>query len=122
MNEFTDKFASEQRPFYQFNDHSRIWDYSLPYPQGSVEWPSLNEQNAEAERIKNLAGLDGYVSKASLWQIVRIFGAGVMAYHGYKRKKSFGWAAAWGLAGSAMPPVAFGIALFQGFGKSQRGD
>ncbi len=40
-----------------------------------------------------------------------------LAYHGYKRNDSIGWAIVWGVFGGIFWPVAAPIAIAQGFGK-----
>jgi len=40
-----------------------------------------------------------------------------LAYHGYKRNQSIGWALVWGIVGGAFWPLGLPIALAQGFGK-----
>lgn len=55
-----------------------------------------------------------------------IYGVGTMAatvalaYHGYKRNNSVGWALVWGVFGGMFWPVAAPIALAQGFGEKRR--
>lgn len=49
--------------------------------------------------------------------LLPLAGAGLGAYHGYKRTKSVGWALGYSAAGSLFPLVTGGIALAQGFGK-----
>lgn len=44
-----------------------------------------------------------------------------MAYHGYKRTKSAGWALAWAAFGAVMPLIAPAIAVAEGFGKPKSG-
>lgn len=43
--------------------------------------------------------------------------AAALAFHGYKRTGSVGWAIAWALGGGLVWPVGLGIAVAQGFGK-----
>jgi len=40
-----------------------------------------------------------------------------MAYHGYKRNNSLGWALVWALLGGAVPIIGVPVALAQGFAK-----
>lgn len=40
-----------------------------------------------------------------------------LAYHGYKRNDSLGWALMWGIPGSWAWPIMVPVALAQGFGK-----
>jgi len=41
---------------------------------------------------------------------------GALAYHGYRRNNSIGWALVWGIIGGAFWPLAIPISLAQGFG------
>lgn len=43
-----------------------------------------------------------------------------LAYHGYKRNNSVGWALVWGILGGAFWPLGVPIAVAQGFGKPVR--
>jgi len=43
-----------------------------------------------------------------------------LAYHGYKRNSSIGWALVWGIFGGALWPLALPIAFAQGYGKPAR--
>ena len=43
----------------------------------------------------------------------------VLAYHGYKRNNSVGWALVWGLFGSVVWPITVPIAFAQGYGKKK---
>lgn len=43
-----------------------------------------------------------------------------LAYHGYKRNNSVGWALVWGILGGAFWPLGVPIAVAQGFGKAAR--
>lgn len=55
------------------------------------------------------------------WQtVIMVAGAiatPVLAYHGYKRNHSVGWAIGWGILGGLFWPVAAPIAFAQGFAK-----
>lgn len=48
--------------------------------------------------------------------VAGVAGAGLCAYHGYRRTESIGWAVAWALAGSLVPVIAVPVAFAQGFG------
>lgn len=43
--------------------------------------------------------------------------SGALAYHGYKRNNSIGWAVGWFLLGGLFWPIAVPVALAQGFAK-----
>ena len=55
--------------------------------------------------LRIVAGLLGIASTAG------------MAYHGYGRNKSWGWALCWAVFGGAFPIIGWPVALAQGFGK-----
>lgn len=40
-----------------------------------------------------------------------------LAYHGYRRNDSVGWAIVWALVGGMFWPVGWGVALAQGYGE-----
>lgn len=40
-----------------------------------------------------------------------------LAYHGYRRNESVGWAVVWGLVGGVFWPIAVPIAVAQGYGE-----
>lgn len=62
--------------------------------------------------------LSSIIKKPGLFGILV---AGAMAYHGYRRNKSVGWAIGWSILGSTFPIVAIPVALAQGFGKPREG-
>jgi hypothetical protein len=57
----------------------------------------------------------------NLWEIVRLAGMGLAAYHGYRRNNSIGWAVGWAVLAALSPPtssiVVVAVAYSQGFGK-----
>lgn len=44
-----------------------------------------------------------------------------LAYHGYKRNRSIGWTVCWALVGGIFWPIAWGVALAQGYAKPRSG-
>lgn len=46
-------------------------------------------------------------------------GAGLGAFHGYRRTKSIGWTVGWTALGAVFPVVTLAVALAQGFGKPE---
>ena len=52
---------------------------------------------------------------------VRPISALAMAYHGYKRTKSVGWALGWSAFGALAPLLAPVIAVAEGFAKPKSG-
>lgn len=40
-----------------------------------------------------------------------------LAYHGYRRNDSVGWAIVWALVGGMFWPIGWGVALAQGYGE-----
>lgn len=65
------------------------------------------------------SGITDTVGKIS--DAARPVAAVAMAYHGYKRTKSAGWALAWAAFGSVAPLVAPAIAFAEGFAKPKTG-
>jgi hypothetical protein len=63
-------------------------------------------------------------SASSVWRAiyraVAFASSPVLAYHGYRRNDSWGWALGWAFFGGTLPLFAWPIALAQGFGKSKR--
>lgn len=59
------------------------------------------------------------VGKAAWWT-ASIASTAALAYHGYKRNDSFGWALVWGLFGPLVWPITVPVAFAQGFGKRKR--
>lgn len=56
------------------------------------------------------------------WSLLSMAGAGLAAYHGYKRNhEDTGAAVGWGLLGALFPIVTVPVALAQGYGKPARG-
>jgi len=53
-------------------------------------------------------------SASSPWRMLAI---GALAYHGYKRNGSVGWAIGWALIGGLSPIIGGAVAIAQGFGK-----
>lgn len=52
------------------------------------------------------------------WSLLSLVGAGLAAYHGYKRNhESVGSAVGWGVLGGLVPIITVPVALAQGFGK-----
>ena len=87
------------------------------------------QQNAEAMHLIGL--LDSVEQQVQPWYRKRVVGISIGgaivaastfagAYHGYKRNRSIGWAAWWGLMGAVFPIITPAVALAQGFGKRKR--
>lgn len=51
------------------------------------------------------------------YRVASVAAGAALAFHGYKRTGSVGWALAWALGGGLVWPVGLGIAFAQGFGK-----
>ena len=60
------------------------------------------------------------VSYATIWEyhtkLYHVLGAAVGVTHGWRRNKSIGWAAAWGVFGLFAPVLTTGVAIYQGLG------
>lgn len=54
-----------------------------------------------------------------MWSLAATAGAGLGAYHGYKRNESIGWALWWGFWGGLVPVFTVPVAFAQGFGKKK---
>ena len=52
-----------------------------------------------------------------VFSLAHMAATGALAYHGYKRNDSVGWAFAWGLLGGVVWPITLPIAFAQGYGK-----
>lgn len=52
--------------------------------------------------------------------VASLAGAGLGAYHGYKRNESVGWAIGWSLFGAVLPIIAVPVMFAQGLGKEHR--
>ena len=53
---------------------------------------------------------------ATVWTVAGTAASAALAYHGYKRNNSVGWAVGWFLLG-AFWPISLPIAFAQGFAK-----
>lgn len=51
------------------------------------------------------------------WRVTGMAAGAALAYHGYRRNNSVGWALAWAVGGGIVWPVALAIAFAQGFGR-----
>jgi hypothetical protein len=54
----------------------------------------------------------------TILRVASVAAMGALAYHGYRRTNSWGWALAWGIGGGIVWPIALAVAVAQGFGKS----
>lgn len=52
-------------------------------------------------------------------RVASLAAIGALAYHGYRRNNSVGWALAWGIGGGIFWPIALPVAFAQGFGKKR---
>lgn len=57
------------------------------------------------------------IESSPLDRAISMAGAGIGAYHGYKRNGSIGWAIGWGLLGGMFPVFTTAIAFAQGIDK-----
>ncbi len=53
------------------------------------------------------------------YSVASTLGSIALAYHGYKRTRSVGWAVGWAILGGMFWPIAVPIAVAQGFGKPE---
>ncbi len=64
--------------------------------------------------------LNGTMQPGPGWYIYSVASTAAtaaLAYHGYKRNQSVGWALVWGIFGGIVWPVTLTIAFAQGFGQ-----
>lgn len=54
---------------------------------------------------------------AMAYGVASIAGAGIGAYHGYRRNDSVGWAIVWSLLGAIAPVIVIPVAYAQGIGE-----
>lgn len=81
--------------------------------------PSVrNDTVARAPMVR--VGADASGSLPSLDYALSAVGAGLGAYHGYKRNESIGWAVGWGLLGGMFPILTTAVAFGQGFGEKSK--
>lgn len=79
------------------------------------------DQSPEAHPLANLGqngmtlGPRGTLTTA-LW-VAGVASVPVLAYHGYKRNRSVGWALVWGIFGSWVWPITVPVAFAQGYAK-----
>jgi hypothetical protein len=53
----------------------------------------------------------------TILRLASVAAMGALAYHGYRRSGSWGWALAWGIGGGIVWPIALAVAVAQGFGR-----
>lgn len=119
------------------------------FPMGYPHSPGANIMRAEANSFSGLGGCAGCAKPSGLGALRRhplvsgglgsvegetalvsggldsllvlnVAGAGLGAYHGYKRSGSAGWALVWGAAGFLAPIITVGVGAIQGFAKPER--
>ncbi len=76
------------------------------------EFPQLNAGSTPRKPIDPFVG--GFL------QVLSLAIASALAYHGYKRNNSVGWAIFWAIIGGAFWPIAVPVALAQGFGQERK--
>lgn len=104
-----------------------------PGPDQGIDYGARGASAIPVQLLSGLHGLgqngDGEVVRApnaprdTLAGILSVAGAlsiPVLAYHGYARNESIGWALVWGVFGSLFWPVTVPIALAQGYGRRAR--
>ncbi len=60
---------------------------------------------------------DGGTALKTAMTVASTLASGALAYHGYKRNNSIGWAVGWFFLGGLFWPIAVPVALAQGFAK-----
>lgn len=98
-----------------------IPDYILAEPPGrgtfTTEWLPRGTISQVIPDYMAVPKATAGVTDVVYSQPVRLVSMAAMAYHGYKRNRSVGWAIAWALLGSAFPLIAPAVAVAQGYGK-----
>lgn len=61
----------------------------------------------------------GKLTKSAIYGVLTLLSAGASAFHGYRRNKSVGWGAWWGIMGGMFPVVTPAIGLAQGWAKEK---
>lgn len=85
---------------------------ALGYPTSGQDYGAMGY----AASSQDYGALGGALN--TIYGLAGLAGAGLGAYHGYKRNNdSIGWAVGWGLFGSVLPILAIPIAVAQGIGK-----
>jgi hypothetical protein len=77
---------------------------------------------APGEQVRNLGYQDRWAMQSPTRKVMAVAGLAAvpaLAYHGYKRNDSVGWALVWGLFGSMVWPITVPVAVAQGFGKKK---
>jgi len=91
--------------------HAKVPYYArAPLGQDTSTAPAPTTTSSSALALSTPAGI--------AIRVASIGAMGALAYHGYRRTNSWGWALAWGIGGGLIWPVALAVALAQGFGKS----
>jgi hypothetical protein len=68
------------------------------------------------DRKASLGGVGGMMASIG---VLEVLGAGLGAFHGYKRNdESVPWAVGWGLLGLHFPILTTAAAFYEGFGQS----
>ncbi len=86
---------------------------------GRARFRAVNSRRPQARPlVEPLGQNDGDSPLQVLWSpTARIAGGVAMAYHGYRRTRSTGWAFLWAISGTLSPPIMGAISIAQGFGK-----
>lgn len=82
-----------------------------PLGQEAAPSPPATESSASAAIVPMRSSLK------SLWGIAGTAAVAALAYHGYRRNNSVGWAVAWALLGGLVWPAGLAVAFAQGFGQ-----
>lgn len=99
-------------------------DYMLGYPASGSDYGALGYAIGPEDYMLGYpaSGADyGALGSASMAGNALVLGsAAASAYHGYKRhRKSYKWAAIWGLLGFFVPVITPAFAVYQGYAKPE---
>lgn len=84
-------------------------EYARPVNQGVTSAMAIGEDTSLEAATRAFAQ-----ESMKPW---RLAVTGAMAYHGYRRNRSVGWAFGWAIFGNMFPIISSAVALAQGFGQ-----
>lgn len=101
------------------NPHLPAWGpaAAVRSPSGTIVAPAGTIRSGGTKLPLTPFGAIGSGGLGTVWGIAGTVAMGALAYHGYKRNNSIGWALVWGVFGGLIWPLTVPIALAQGFGK-----
>ena len=105
---------------YQTNAAVALWVRPPVQRHALGKSVTLSREQGEILDRQLTAAQDKVYTVAMVFYALSIAGAGLGAYHGYKRNDSVGWGVGWGVLGAMFPIFVVPIAMAQGFGKRKK--